>query len=67
MSGEIGAAVTKSACKGQKPSDASTTVGIRRPQELDPRPVVNVLMPGGDEFAEELGGAPIQTADWLGF
>ncbi len=37
------------------------------PERFDPRPVVDVLMPGGDEFAEELGGAPIQTGDWMGF
>lgn len=37
------------------------------PERFDPRPVVNVLMPGGDEFAAELARAPIQTADWMGF
>jgi hypothetical protein len=37
------------------------------PEWLDPRPVVDVLMPGCDEIAPELAGAPILTADWMGF
>jgi hypothetical protein len=37
------------------------------PERFDPRPVVDVLMPGCDEIAAELGEAPILTADWMGF
>jgi predicted N-acetyltransferase YhbS len=37
------------------------------PERFDPRPVVDVLMPGCDEIAPELAQAPILTGDWMGF
>jgi predicted N-acetyltransferase YhbS len=37
------------------------------PERFDPRPVVDVLMPGCDEIAPELAEAPILTGDWMGF
>ena len=37
------------------------------PERFDPRPVVDVLMPGCDEIIPELAEAPILTADWMGF
>ena len=40
---------------------------LRLPERFDPRPVVDVLMPGCDEVAPELATAPIVTGDWMGF
>lgn len=37
------------------------------PRSLDPRPVVDVLMPGSETLAAELEQAPILTGDWMGF
>ena len=37
------------------------------PVRFNPRPVVDVLMPGCDGIAPELAGAPIVTGDWMGF
>jgi len=37
------------------------------PERFDPRPVVDVLMPGCDEIAPDLAQAPILTGDWMGF
>ena len=37
------------------------------PERFDPRPVVDVLMPGCDEIIPELALAPIVTGDWMGF
>jgi predicted N-acetyltransferase YhbS len=42
-------------------------IAFALPERFDPRPVVDVLMPGGEEIASELGEAPILTADWMGF
>jgi hypothetical protein len=37
------------------------------PERFNPRPVVDVLMPGCDGIGAELAEAPIVTGDWMGF
>jgi predicted N-acetyltransferase YhbS len=42
-------------------------LSMRVPRARDPRPVELLLFPGPAVTSAELGGAPVITADWMGF
>lgn len=44
-----------------------TALSSRVPHARDPRPVELLLFPGPAVSTAELGGAPVITADWMGF
>ena len=43
------------------------SLSVRVPRAKDPRPVDLLLFPGPAVSTAELGGAPVITADWMGF